>query len=119
MIPFLTQFLKNLFKEPVRDTVLIDDSGVLRQFSDGRSEQVGWDELSKVTILTNDLGPYLEDVFFVLEAADKGVLVSHEWAVKVDLLDHLSKRLENFDHNAVIAAMSCTQNDSFLCWQKS
>jgi len=64
----------------------IDERGV-RRLVDGRVvEQVAWDDLVGVDIVTIDQGPSVEDVFFVLHGKDgKGAVVPQEIAVAENL----------------------------------
>jgi hypothetical protein len=50
---------------------------VRRLLPDGRCEELSWIDLAEVRVITNADGPFAEDVFFVLTAADgvRGVAV--------------------------------------------
>jgi hypothetical protein len=48
----------------------IDDRGVRRVLGGGRVEQVAWDGLLEVVVLTTRDGPFAEDVLFVLAGQD-------------------------------------------------
>ena len=106
------------------DEVEITELGVRRRFGprlrQKREENVLWDELARVEILTTDEGPYTEDFFFLLEGRDgKGVAVSNELAVKHGLVAVLQRRLGGgLDNKAIIEASGSTQVRRFLVWQK-
>ncbi len=117
MLDLIMNFFRELAKPRLSDQFFMDENGLRREISDGTMESVKWDELKKITIVTTDQGPYLEDVFFVLEGEKGGTIVSQEWATKISLLEKISK-LPGFANEAVISAMGCTENNSFLCWQK-
>lgn len=119
MLDNIVDFLKTLTnpKPRLQENIHMNDEEIVREISDGTTEKVRWDELRKVTIITTDQGPFFEDVFFVLETEKSGALIGHEWAVKIELLDRLTK-LPEFNNEAVIKAMTCTDNNSFLCWEK-
>lgn len=104
-------------KPPLKENFSVNEDAILREFSDGSFEKVSFADLSRVTIATTDAGPYFEDLFFILETDTGGTIVSHEWAIKLDLLSRLEK-LPNFNHEAVIQAMCCTDNNKFVLWQK-
>ncbi|MBX9685400.1 MAG: hypothetical protein K2X27_01785 [Candidatus Obscuribacterales bacterium] len=108
--------LSSFFKEPLKESFEINEKEVLRRISDGTVERVNWNELTEVRIITTDQGPYFEDLFFILESKNGGTVISNEWAVKLNLFDYF-KNLENFDNEAVIKAMSCTDNNTFIIWQ--
>jgi hypothetical protein len=105
------------------DEVEITDRGVRRRFGPRlrkkREENVLWDELTRVEILTTDEGPYAVDFFFLLVGRDGGgVAVSNELAVKHDLVAILQRRLSGLDSRAIIEASGSTQVRRFLVWQK-
>lgn len=118
MFDLLKKFFSELSKPRLSEEFFLDESGLRREISDGTVESVKWDELKKITIVTTDQGPYVEDVFFVLEAEKGGTIVSQEWACKISLLERLAE-FPGFDNEAVIRAMGCTDNNSFLCWQRA
>lgn len=101
------------------ETVQVDDSGVLRVEGDVR-EQIAWDAIEEVRIVTTDGGPYQEDVFFVLaDARGNGCLITHEAAERTKLLEELQKRFPGVDDSMVIKAMGSTSNNSFVIWRKT
>ena len=119
MLDKIMEFFQKLSnpKPRLQDNVHMNDEEIVREISDGTTERVRWDELRKVTIITTDQGPFLEDVFFILESSNSGALITHDWATKIQLLEQLEK-LPNFNFEQVIKAMTCTDNNSFLCWEK-
>ena len=106
-------------RKPEYETVQVDDSGVLRVDGDIR-EQIHWNDIVEIKIITTDEGPYREDIFFALVGANgTGCLVPHDAAVRTKLLEELHARFPNLDDDKVIKAMGSTSNDSFLIWKKS
>jgi hypothetical protein len=102
-----------------KETIQVDEAGVLRVDRDIH-EQIHWDDVSQIQIVTTDDGPYREDVFFVLLGQDgKGCLVPHDAAVRTDLLAELQRRFQNLDNELVIKAMSCTSNSRFVVWTRN
>lgn len=102
---------------PAPERVDIDAWGVRRNQGARCIESVAWSELVRVHILTTDEGPFVEDVFWLLEAADgRGCAVGQTQACAVGLLEQL-QRLPRFDHAAVIRACGSTENNLFLCWE--
>ena len=93
----------------------IDEKGVSRALSDGRTEAVEWGELVEVWILTTADGPFCADFFWVLRGSgDRGCVVPSEHAG--DLLERL-QRLPGFDNAEVIRASGCTDEARFVCWR--
>ena len=99
--------------------VTYDDTGVRRVTPDGRVEEVLWDDLVEIRIVTTSEGPFAEDVFWLLVGADgkNGVAVPGSAATD-DMLDRL-QGLPGFDNEQMILAMSSTDEAQFLCWQRS
>ncbi len=105
--------------EPAVEMVQIDSAGVSRVVGSVR-EQIRWNDIDEIRIITTDSGPYAEDVFFVLVDAEKrGCLVPHDAAVQFKLLEQLQSRFEGLDNAAIIKAMGRTSNADFLVWKKA
>lgn len=99
-------------------SVVLDDVGVTRRLSNGAVEQVRWDDLVEVAIVTTDAGPWAEDVFFVLAGSgDAGCVVPQSVEASAALLERL-QTLPGFDDSAVIAAMASTRGARFVCWRR-
>lgn len=99
------------------DRLVIDDTGITRT-APGLREHVAWADIARVRILTNDRGPWLEDVFFVIDSSDgSGCVVTHDLAVRSGLLDALYARLEGLNSAAVIEAMGSVENREFTIWE--
>jgi hypothetical protein len=95
--------------------VTIDERGVRRTLAGGKVEQVAWEDLTAVLIMTTGDGPFSDDFFFVLIGAHgTGCLVPQGEAS--DLLGRL-QRLPGFDSAKVIEACGCTDAARFLCWK--
>ena len=102
---------------PPKAVVSFDDKLVRCHRPDGNTEEVSWDELSAVEILTTDAGPFVCDVFFVLHGDERGCVIAQEAEGCKELLERLQK-LPGFNNQAVIDAMCCTSNARFSAWQK-
>lgn len=104
------------FRPPTSVTE-IDEQGVRRMYAGKLLEGVRWDDLVKVSIMTTDEGPFVEDFFWLLQAADgSGAAIGQEQASEIDLLGRL-QRLPRFDNVAVIEASGCCENREFVCWE--
>ena len=85
---------------------------------DAVSQSLLDDELIGVEIETTDKGPLVDDMFFRLTTADGVMVIPSETPGAERLLAHL-QRLPGFDSEAVIAASGSTQNQVFVCWQRT
>jgi hypothetical protein len=99
-------------RQPV---ITIDEQGVRRELPDGSVEQVLWEELESIDIVTTDAGPFAEDVFWVLSAGHHGCVVPG--ALGSRILDH-SNRFPGWDTRALILAMGSTENARFEVWRR-
>lgn len=99
---------------PPEPTVVVDGTGVRRRLGGGREEVVAWEALVGVTVLTTDEGPFVEDVWWLLHAAD-GSGVAVPGAEAGPLLPRLW-RLPRVSAEAVIAAMGSTDHARFVVW---
>lgn len=108
----------DLFDRPLACQTTLDDQGVRRDLG-ATVEQVAWDDLVRVSILTTDEGPLCEDFFWVLQGAGgTGCVVPMGDAQRVGLLQRL-QQLPGFDSEAVIAASTSTEHATFVCWEDS
>ena len=97
--------------------VAFDERGVTCNRPDGTMEEVTWEELECVEIVTTDTGPFVEDVYWVLHGLERGCVVPDEAEGCKELLERL-QRLPGFNNHAVMDAMSCTSNARFLVWER-
>jgi hypothetical protein len=112
----MLKWLQRVFRKV---SFVVDERGVRRRLGDDIVEQVAWDDLVGVDIVTTDQGPVVEDVYFVLHGGDgKGCCVPQDVAVTNHLLERL-EQLPGFDNGKVIEAMGCAENARFVCWKKA
>lgn len=97
--------------------VQVSDTGVSCRDPDGASESVEWGDLKQVEIVTTDHGPFLPDVFWVLRGSEVVCVVPQGASGDKELMERL-QQLPGFRYEAVIDAMSSTENRRFLCWEK-
>jgi hypothetical protein len=104
---------------PVRPAAVasFDDTEVRCQRTPGVVETVRWDELRVVLIQTTDEGPFVDDIFWVLGGDRSGCVVPSEADGAAELIERLTQ-LPGFDYNAVIRAMSSTEDRQFICWRR-
>jgi hypothetical protein len=97
--------------------VEINDRFVRRTLDNGRVEEVLWQDLSEVRIITTADGPFADDVFFVLIGAKgNGCVVPHSAADTAFLLR--LQKLPGFDNEKVIEAMGTSADRQFLVWRR-
>jgi hypothetical protein len=102
---------------PPAQHLTIDDVGITRTARNLR-EHVAWSDMARVRIMTNDRGPWLEDVFFVIDSKHgNGCVVAHDLAARSGLLEALQARLDGLDNAAVIEAMGSSENRVFTIWE--
>ena len=78
-------------------------------------EEVTWNDLACVEIVTTDEGPFVEDVFWLFLAKDHGCALPGR--LGSEILAHLD-RLPGYDAQAVIRAMGSTENARFRVWTR-
>ena len=106
-------------REPeCRIVVHLTDAGVRCERPDGLTEQVAWDDLQRVEILTTSDGPFQPDVFWMLFGTAGGCVVP-QGATGERALSKRLGQLPGFDQGAVIRAMGSTDDALFLCWQRA
>ena len=122
-------FLKRLFSggncfsplQPEAQVGVVFDSEAVRCHRPGdKDESIMWTDLDAVLIETTDEGPFVPDVFWLLLCKDmkSGCVIPQGATGEEQLLDELQKRLPAFDNQAMIAAMTSTENQRFLIWQR-
>ncbi len=98
--------------------VTVDDEGVTCTPPEGAAQSVAWRDVQAVPIETNDLGPFEPDVFWIIVGAQARCIIPQGATGAGVLLDKL-QALPNFDNEALIEAMSSTENRVFVCWQQT
>lgn len=97
--------------------VVVDDVVVRCEYPDGLVESVAWNDLQRVSVITTDHGPFVEDVFFALDGSDGGCLVP-QGAPEFDVIFERVGEFPGFDDEAFVKAMCCADNNEFLCWER-
>lgn len=113
---------KNLFEKYKTASKLIErvkiNSNDLRVFwQDGKEEVFHFEDLTKITIITTDDGPFEPDVFWLLifkipVLVPNDELVPGSLAIKDILLD-----LPGFEYEKFIQAMTSTDNNVYELWE--
>lgn len=99
--------------------VIHDDSRILLMSPDGHQEIVLWSSLERVTIETTDAGPFVSDLFWILDTAEgRSYMISMGSPGEAELLSTMQHRLHGFDNMAVVEAMGSTEVARFQVWAK-
>jgi hypothetical protein len=98
--------------------VEFDEEKVTCTRQGGLTESVRWADLRAVLIQTTPNGPAVDDLFWVLAAEGSGCVVPSEAQGCDRLLERL-QQLPGFDNRAVILASQCTEEQTFLCWERA
>jgi len=95
--------------------VTITDDEIRNQCPDGRVERITIDELTKVSVETNDTGPMGADVWWILEGdtVQLRVCFPQGAAGESAVLKRLGQ-LPGFE----IRGMNSTHNAQFECWSR-
>ena len=98
-------------------TVSVTEKEVTCARPDGTVERVAWEDLQSVELVNTDEGPFVTDVFWVLNGSSGGCAIPQGATGEAALLARL-QGLAGFDNGAVIAAMSRSDNHRTLCWRR-
>lgn len=85
---------------------------------EGEIQNIQWDELDEVGMVTTDDGPYVEDVFFMLLTEKRNGCAIPQSAEGNEALLARLQMLPGFDNSALIEAMGCASNRNFRLWKK-
>ena len=99
-------------------TVRLSEQGVACERPDGKIDQVAWDDLERVEILTTADGPFAAGAFWVLIGSKSGCVIPWGATGDQDLLDEL-QALPDFDHLALVFATPTTEERRILCWERT
>lgn len=108
--------------DPYVNELVISEAGVERRHGPRlrrkSRESVRWDQLAKVVVVTNDSGPFGEDMVFLLHGAEgSGVAVPGSLAHQYGLVAVLQQRLSGFRNEQLIAASGSVEPASFTLWE--
>jgi hypothetical protein len=97
----------------------VDGWGVKRWLADGRYEEVSWDELREVRIVTLPKGPWDDRVRLVLDGGgERGCIVPLEVAEDTDLLASLGA-LSGFDHRGLTDTLEAARTGNQVLWSRT
>ena len=76
------------------------------------------DELDEIGIETTDQGPFVEDLFLILNQGPIRLRIADPHPIFRQLMDSFGS-LENFDWENFADAMSSLENQYFPCWNRN
>jgi len=74
--------------------------------------------IKRITIVTNDQGPFREDIFWKFEHPDGDFYFPSAMDRGESMLEFFQD-LNGFDNEKVIEAMSCAENRAFVVWDRN
>jgi len=98
--------------------VEVTETEITYRGEDNKARVLRWADLTSISILTNDQGPFEEDVFWLIAGPEGSILIPQGAEGTLTLLTR-AQELPDFDNNAYIAAMGSTENQVFFCWQRA
>ena len=99
-----------------REVVVTDeDDTITATYPDGTVKAIGWSDLIRIEVHTNDTESWGADVWWVL-AGEHGECVYPQGATGDTEMIAKYQELDGFDDDELIKAMGCTGNRSFVCW---
>jgi hypothetical protein len=96
----------------------VDDWGVKRSLADGRHEEIAWDELREVRLLTLPRGPWGDRARLILDGGDeRGCIVPFDVAEPSGLVSAVAG-LPGFDHRAMAEELERQRTGTTVLWQR-
>ena len=99
--------------------VHFNDEGISATYPDGRIETIAWPAVERIAIETNDSGPWGADVWWLVEGESARCAYPQGATGDPEALAEFPRRFLGFDDAKVIAAMGCTSNARFVCWERA
>jgi hypothetical protein len=95
--------------------VWFEDQQVWVQWPSKEPESIKWDAIIGIAIETNDQGPFVEDVYWLLASKEKVISYPSEATGTEEMLKRLQE-IPTFNNERLIDAMTCTDNQTFILW---
>ena len=75
------------------------------------------EEIREIGVETTDTGPFVEDVFWLINRDTDGLRIPQDSPVFKELMGAFGL-FEGFDWQSFAEAMACTDRRYFLCWRR-
>ncbi len=92
--------------------------GVVFHTAEGKRVEIKYQDLTQVSIETNDQGPWLPDCFWYLSTKNACMRIENDDPL-IQALLHELQQLPGFKNDLVIKAMSSTGGNDFVVWERS
>ena len=83
-----------------------------------RKVKDSFEDIYEIGVVTTDVGPFAEDVFWLIDKDTDGLRIPQMSPVFKALMDYFGS-LEDFDWRPFNDAMCCTDCHYFLCWKRA
>jgi len=81
------------------------------------ASRIGWERLEQVSIVTNDRGPFADDVFWLLTDGETTIVITNDLPAVAALNERVCA-LPGARADQIVAAMGSTENATFAIWQR-
>ena len=99
--------------------VTVGELGVTHRLADGQWESVRWDDLDEVAVVTNDQGPFADDVhWLLLPVGRQQVCAIPQSAAGSDKLLERLQQLPGWRNDTFVESMGSTTNARFVVWKR-
>ena len=100
--------------------VVVTDAGgvITATYPNGDQQRMAWDDLTSIEVHTNDTGPWGADVWWVLRGTSGSCKYPQGATGDAEMIPKY-QALPGFDHEELIRAMGCTDNQQFICWSRT
>jgi hypothetical protein len=99
--------------------VTADEAGIAATYPNGKRQSINWSQVQRITIETNDSGPWGADVWWLFEGSGQRCAYPQGATGDVEVLKLLPERFPGFSDEQVVRAMGCTSNARFICWERA
>ena len=81
-----------------------------------KTEQIRWEDINEIRMITTSDGPLMPDVWLALIGADSGCLIP-QGAKGCDSVYEIVSKYNGFDFQEVIKSMSSAKDEQFILWK--
>lgn len=118
VLPFDIELTRMELSPDSKYVITFDDDKIYCQRPDGDIKTMTWDSIEAVIIITTDMGPFVNDVFWVIHESEGNNLIFPSCASGVDeLLAVVCSKLNGWDNEQFIKAMASADNNCFEVWR--